>query len=252
MLTDQPLPKSKKPTQNLLPLDAGLVLRLRIVNPQKALFSVENWLETVINMVQPAVRFVISTDTYENWIRQPKDLGDEVFKRLEGWVVEEEGKPLVKTGRDVVGELRSLYGIEMISFGVKSFDPSPEESLDEVRRATLKKYLAQQEKTRIITEAQGKKQEAKLLGQGEAAGIGAVQSLGKDAMQLRAIEVMASKGNTTFVLPGDGKGVSLILPSQEKPGQRGPDRRGSSQEVPGSKGPNKKGPAKDGPKGEES
>jgi regulator of protease activity HflC (stomatin/prohibitin superfamily) len=153
---------------NLLPLDIGLVLRLRVVNPYKALFVVENWLETVINMVEPAVRYVVSTGTYENWVRLPKDLGNEVFQKL--------------VAEGLVGTIRSRYGIEMVSLGVKSFDPSRVDTLDETRQATLRQYLAEQERKKIetealaarqkaITEAEGTKQKLITEGEGESAKI---------------------------------------------------------------------------------
>lgn len=213
--------------QNLLPLDVGLVLRLRVVNPYKALFKVENWLEVVVNMVEPSVRYVLSSKTYKDWVKLTTDLGDEIWKKLQ------EGD-----NGGLVGTLRERYGIEFISLGVKSFDPSSLESLDEARRATIKMYLAEQEAERIRTEATGKRDEASLLGEGAAAGIAAVQKLGSDAMQLRGLEIISKPGNTTFVLPGSGTPVSVILPSAEK----------KSSEKPG---PEKGGPKKKGAEGEE-
>jgi len=58
--------------KNLLPLDLELILTIRIINPRKAHFNVQNWLETVINRSKPAVRDVITNDKYANWIKGRK------------------------------------------------------------------------------------------------------------------------------------------------------------------------------------
>lgn len=205
--------------QALLPLDVGLVLRLRVINPYKALFRVENWLEVVINMVEPSVRDVLSKKTYEEWISQDADLGEEIWERLQ----EDEEE-------DLVGLLRERYGVEFISLGVKSFDPTPLGELNETRKATLKQYLAEKEATRIQTEAKGRKEEARLLGEGAAAGIKAVQELGSDAMQLRAMETLAaSKGTAMVVLGKDGPPV-IINPPSSTGRQDGGNKKKGGQE----------------------
>jgi len=176
----------------LIPLDIGLVLRLRVLNPYKALFRVQNWLETVINLVTPAVRDVLTTDSYENWIQQPKDLGEKVFEQL-------------RDGRRILGELKSRYGIEMVSFGVESIDPTPVDALQGVRAASMKQYLADKEKqrieteaeanrTRVETEAAANRQKLILEGQGEAERLklvyGAIRDAGEVATLVRTLEAL--------------------------------------------------------------
>lgn len=216
--------------QNLLPLDVGLVLRLRVVNPYKALFKVENWLEVVVNMVEPSVRYVLSGKTYKEWVKMTTDFGEEVWKKLQE----------VESG-DLVGTLRKRYGIEFISLGVKSFDPSPLDSLDEARRATIKMYLAEQEADRIRTEATGKRDEAKLLGEGHAAGIEAVQKLGDGAMQLRGLEVLAAaKGINMVVLGKEGTPVILSLPAGKSESGDKKKEKGAGESKEGDAGEEKK------------
>ncbi|MDD4986957.1 MAG: hypothetical protein PHQ43_14510, partial [Dehalococcoidales bacterium] len=211
--------------KKLLPLDIGMVLRIRVVNPKKAAISrVENWLETTINLIEPCVRFVLSTDTYENWVRLKKDLGEEVFRKL--------------GAEGLVKQLRDLYGVELVSLGVKSYDPTSAESLGELRRATLQKYLAERnrekvlvdadaEKRRLVTVGVGESKRLELVGQGAARGIQAVLTLGDAAVDLRKLEVMSAPGNTMYVLGGPGPMPQVIL-QPPPPKTSGPGGGGGS------------------------
>lgn len=55
-------------SMGMVQLDIELLLTLRIVNPYKALFRVEEWLETTINKTKPAVRQFVARHQYEELI----------------------------------------------------------------------------------------------------------------------------------------------------------------------------------------
>lgn len=184
---------------NLLPLDVGIVLRLRVANPYKALFAVQNWLETIINMVEPAVRDVLTTKSYEDWIKMTENLGDVVFARLQ------EGG-----AGAVISQIRSRYGVEMISFGVKTIDPSPFESLGEARKATLKQYLADQDKKRIVTEAAAEKARITAVYQP----IHDFGEVGKLVRGFEAFEKALSGPGTKMLAGGMADFLSAIFPGR--------------------------------------
>lgn len=134
----------KAEDKKMLPLDVELVLTIRVVNPYKALFRVQNWLETAINRIEPAVRDAITEDTYENWISKEKDLADRIISDRET--------------QELLKELRSSFGVEVMAIEVRSINPTTAE-LDEARKATLKKYLAEKERDAIVVtaDAEGKR-----------------------------------------------------------------------------------------------
>ena len=121
--------------KELLPLNVSLVLTIRVINPYKTLFRVQNWLETVNSRIRTWVRDTISHDSYEKWISEKKRIGEELFKSLK------------KQG--LLEEFNNRYGIDVRKIEVKDIDPSTEEDYRKFREATLKKYLAQRESERI-------------------------------------------------------------------------------------------------------
>jgi len=125
---------------NLLPLTIELVLTIRIVNPYKALFNIQNWLETVINRIKPTVRDVTTQKEYKEWIGQPEAMGETIYQRAE----------------ETLKEFRETYGVDVRKIQVKKIDPPPD-----YRRETLAPYLAELERQATVTKAEGEKQRIK-------------------------------------------------------------------------------------------
>lgn len=129
----------KAEDKNLLPLEIELLLTVRIINPYKALFVIQNWLETTINRVKPAVRPLIPAEEYNYWIKKKEFLGEQILE---------------KTGalRD---ELAQWYGIEIKKTEVKDINPP-----EGYREKTLAPYFADLEKQTAIIKAEGEKNAA--------------------------------------------------------------------------------------------
>jgi len=111
---------------NLVPLNMELLLTLRIVNPYKALFVVQNWLELVINSVKPIARNLATSFSYKEAIQAKQDLSGMIFQSLQ-----EQG---------FIEEARDRYGVEIRKIQIKEFDPR-----EDVREATIKKWLGEME-----------------------------------------------------------------------------------------------------------
>lgn len=135
--------------KNLLPLKIELVFTIRIINPRKALFDVQNWLETVINRSKPAVRDFITQDEYANWIKKKADMGKEIFEGLEKEKLLEE-------------EFKQRYGVEVRKIQVKDINPP-----EGYREKTLAPYLADLEKQATIIKAEGEKKATVIKAEGE-------------------------------------------------------------------------------------
>ncbi len=122
--------------KELLPLEVEIILTIRIINPYKALFNVQNWLEIVINRIKPWVRDAVTHDTYENLIKQPDRIGEEMYGKL-------------KDAGLLENEFIARYGVDVRKIEVKEINPPKE-----YRDVTLRKYTAEQEKKRIVIEAE--------------------------------------------------------------------------------------------------
>jgi len=159
----------------LLPLDVEIVLTIRIVNPYKALFRVENWLETVVNRTKPAVRDAITLKEYEELIKDKEAVGKTIYERL--------------NGQRLLREFSGRYGVDLRKIEVKEINP-PEKYRDD----TLKTYLAEKEADQILVLAGARKQEAIILAEGEKIKIetvyGAIKPFRDLGKLLRSLEAM--------------------------------------------------------------
>ena len=129
--------ETKEP--ELLPVDVEILLTIRVVNPYKALFAIENWLETVINRVKPITRDCIGKYFYDELISRKGRIGDEI----QG--LAEEAK--------VLDDFLNRYGVEIRKIELKDVNPTAKPTTA-LREATLKKFLAEQEKKAIIVMAE--------------------------------------------------------------------------------------------------
>src|SRR5680860_830011 len=67
--------------KSMAPIDIILLVTARVIHPQRAFFSVENWLERVMNKAQaPVLDFMGRQTDPEQLITQRRSLGDELLK----------------------------------------------------------------------------------------------------------------------------------------------------------------------------
>jgi SPFH domain / Band 7 family len=115
-----------------LPTDIKLVMTMKVMNPYKALFNVQNWLETIMNRVRASVRNAFTEDTYDRWISEDQDLADRILEKLGDFrTIECEGR----------------YGVEVRKVEVTDINPG-----ESFRQATLKKFLGEKEAERLAVE----------------------------------------------------------------------------------------------------
>lgn len=150
---------------NRLPLDLEILLTIRIDNPHKALFTVQNWLETVINRSRTRVRNTVTAKSYEDWITDPGAIGNQTMDKLKEEGILEE-------------EFIQRYGVEIRAIEIKDINPP-----EDYREATLKKYLAEMEREKILVEADAEKQRIKEI-------YGAIDKFGDPGKLFRSLEAM--------------------------------------------------------------
>ena len=122
--------------KNLLPLDIELLLTIQVVNPYKALFNIQNWLEAVVNRIKPFVRGYITQDEFNNLIAKKEELGGELMSEFE------------RIG--LLSEFFDWYGARVKKVEVKEINPP-----ENYREKTLAPYLAEMEKKAVVIRADG-------------------------------------------------------------------------------------------------
>jgi len=130
-----------------LHLYVEIILVIRIINPTKARFNVQNWLEMVIQR---------SREPLLEYLREVKY--EEVLKTKRGQM--EAGKAMLKRLEDVglagkKGDFEKEYGVRIRAIHLRKVDPPKE-----YREQTLKKFTAEREAEAIEIKA---KAEAKRL-----------------------------------------------------------------------------------------
>lgn len=167
--------------KDLLPLTFLVVLTIRIVNPYKALFNIQNWLETILNRTRPLIRNYATTRSYQEMIANEERIGVDILKGI---------RDEVTLGAD----FWDRYGVDIRKVDVIQIEPP-----QEYRDLTLRKYRAERERERIEIEAQA-----------EATRIGTVydrirdfKELGELVRTLEAMEKSPQEGSKWVIpLPG--------------------------------------------------
>lgn len=206
--------------KNLLPLDVELIFTIKVVNPFKALFRVQSWLETVINRTEPAVRNIITEDTYESWITTTADLADRVLTALQ-------------TGEEnLLQGFKDRYGVEVRAIEIREINPG-----EDYRAATLRKYLAEKEREKTIIDADAERQRLEKVATGEARRISKIYrqieklgDLGKLIRTLEALETSPGQGAKWIMVPGMSDIIAQVFPGKS-PNSLGADEIGQIRQL---------------------
>jgi regulator of protease activity HflC (stomatin/prohibitin superfamily) len=190
-----------------------LILTARVINPYKALFRIENWLEAVVNRIKPFVRDYTTTASYAELIKDAARIGTEIYKRLEE--------------ENLLPEFRGDYGVDVKKIEVKSINPPKE-----YREVTLLKYVAERELEKVVVGANAEKQRIEIVAEGEKARIEtvykAVEKFGDLGQLIRTLEALEQSplaaSVTVQAIPGVqemlrgvfGKPLETVTPEEFK------------------------------------
>ena len=123
-------------TEELVPVDIELLLTIRIINPYKSLFRVQNWLEAVQNQTKPALRGFAADRKYADLIGKKEE------------IEREQDEFLSQSGIHSYTERN--YGARLKRVGMVSINLSGERGQTYLELST-KQYEADREKERIQT-----------------------------------------------------------------------------------------------------
>ena len=121
-------------TSEMIPVDVDLLLTIRVMNPYKAMFRVQNWLEAILNQVKPAFRNFIFSKTLKELMGKEEKMEREVDKFLED--------------SGIANYAERDYGVRLKKVGMAKVDLTGERGKIYTEAAT-KQYEAEKEKERI-------------------------------------------------------------------------------------------------------
>lgn len=103
----------------LIPLDLDMTDTFRVVNPKKAKFDVQNWLETAFHMTNPTIRQFVGGQSFETLIPEKQNLESPLWDAVkkDGLAGRMEDPP------DQRGELINRYGVEVRRFQFRDIKP---------------------------------------------------------------------------------------------------------------------------------
>ena len=186
------------PTQDLITRDnvsvkVNAVLYFRVVDPERAIINVENYMEATGQLAQTTLRSVLGQHELDELLAERERLNHDIQKILD--------------------EQTDIWGIKVSNVEIKHVD------IDEsMIRAIAKQAEAERERRAKIIHADGEEQAAEKL-------VDAATKLNRQAgaMQLRYLqtltEIAGEKSSTiVFPLPVDiMQGLKSLLPEQGKP-----------------------------------
>lgn len=169
---------------DLLPLKVELLLTIRIVNPYRALFAVQDWLKVVVNRLAPVVRGVVNNVSYERLVTAPDTSATEEVQKA----VQTAAQGLCQT---FAGE----YGVEVVAIEVRDIIPANKDILD----IALKKTVAKREADAAVEVAKGRAKAIRI----ENNAVQKYGDLGKYLQLLDALKTSPGQGSK-WILPIPG------------------------------------------------
>ncbi len=167
-------------TAGMVPVNLGLLLTIRIVNPYLALYRVQDWLETVLNQVKPAFRRFVAGLQFEEIIQKEEKMEREYDVFLQNSMIAEYSE--------------RNYGARLKKVGIVTIDPAGKRALDYVAAAT-KKYEALRQSEQITTLAQADIERMDKI-------YDKIKSFGDEGLFIRMTEAIeqAGKGPSNLVI----------------------------------------------------
>ena len=194
---------------DMVPLDVDLLLTMRVVNPYKAIFRVQDWIELVTGRTMPLFRRYVAVNTFKDLKSKTQEAGGEVWQRLDALV---NGHP------SLIDEFRTDYGAQIKEGGVEMKEVTPPK---EYQEAAARKYMSEREKEKRMVETVGTVLESLAYSQGKnvsqvQAEIAANATLQKLFLEIARDMVMrqvaiAGKSFIDIRTEGTGKGLHKTI-----------------------------------------
>ncbi len=181
-------------SKGMVPLDIILLLTARCINPYKALFKAQDWMEMVINRSEALFREYVNQFDFEELVGRKQKAGEEIWEKLA-----ESGL----TSREKVGEekkeglFQAEYGIDIRGVEMRDINPSGEYKKT-YEEAASKEWQAKQEAKRVVTIADAEKNRIETVYET----IKKYGDLGKSVRFMESLDT-AGKNPGSWIIPFD-------------------------------------------------
>lgn len=179
--------------KGMVPLDIEFLVTACCVNPYKALFKAQDWMEMLINRIEAIFRQDVATYSFENLVvaQKKKELNEDLWTKI------------CATG--LIDELKNVYGIEVKALEMRSINPAGEAKKD-FEAAAAKVWLSEKEAAGIIVLAEAEKKRMETVYE-------TVKNYGELGLTLKGLETIekASNKQGNWIIPAELKNVAKSL-----------------------------------------
>lgn len=197
----------------MVPLDIDLLLTMRVINPYKAIFKTQDWIEMVLGRMKPAFRQYVSAKSFEELVKAKQEAGEEIWKILDN-------------SKDVKA-FREEYGIDIADGGIEMKDVTP--PLEYQQAATLE-YLANMEKKKVVVGSEAEKARLENV-------YGTIRDLGETGRLVRTLEAAEKSplaaSLTVQAIPGLQEVMRGVFSQSSQQGQSSQDQPPQADEPQG-------------------
>jgi len=139
----------------MVPLTLKILLVMRVMNPYKAIFRVQDWIEMVFALMKPVFREYCGQHLWQEMTAQKQQMGAALLADLQA------------TG--VMARIADLYGVNLSWIGVKDVGAPPT-----YQEASTRQYMAERDRERTLVEADAAAQQTVIAAKAEATKIRAL------------------------------------------------------------------------------
>lgn len=177
-------------TKDMVPVDVDLLLTIRIINPYKAFFRVQNWLEATQNQLKPVLRSYIASNDFFKLITRREGMGRE----MEALLTQPAEAEDADKGEALGSYLDDRYGVRIKKIGLVRIDPAGERGKT-YQEAASQKWESERDKDRILTIADAEVERIERV-------FRKISDFGEKGLFLRAVEGIenAGKGPSNLVV----------------------------------------------------
>ncbi len=210
-------------TKDGVPLKLSFIVTIRLVNPYKALFLGEDWLQRAGGAISLMTIRYAGVLSYEEIIAN-KPAPIPIIDSRTGGIIEtphtlEDLIKMLADGQPHGGldhDLLTEYGVRIVAAKTNAIDFADGTAAAEYSKATTQRYVAEQKGQAELAEARGKAEAIGVLAEAERNRIETAYSpiagTDKDARmrirQLEALEKSGEKGGHTIVIPDNILGLA--------------------------------------------
>ena len=134
-------------TQEVIPLNVEIAITANIINPKKALFQIEKWLEVIINQVGAKIRKFIGTQGYFELIQAKEEEKDLLDLRGEKLLSD-------KNLEFIISSIRLIYGVNIKRVQIKELNPATKEA-EQFIKASIQEFISARQSAGWKKEAEG-------------------------------------------------------------------------------------------------